>query len=114
MESALDPRHDAAEGDLAGAERLRADVLAIHREQIERDEEPPLPPEQEVLEVARAVRVQAPDFPSRMAECALTADFKIWNIGSQACSHWATTGMLIWGERCRRIYRSEFEPFRSR
>jgi hypothetical protein len=37
--AALDPRHDAAQGGLVGVERERADVLAIHRQQIESDEQ---------------------------------------------------------------------------
>ena len=40
----------------------RPDVLSAHRQHTERDEERPLSPEQQVLEVARAVRVQGADF----------------------------------------------------
>jgi len=61
--AALDGGHDAAQGGLAVAEGLGTDVRTIHREQIEGEKERPLPPEQQVVEVAPAVWVQAADFP---------------------------------------------------
>jgi hypothetical protein len=99
--AALDPRHDAAEGALAGAERLRAVVLAIHREQVERHEERPLPPEQLVLEVAGAVRLQAADFliqdgRVRPHEWALSSascgqDSKGWPLREMSAQRWPLT-----------------------
>jgi hypothetical protein len=54
---------------LAAEQRQFPQVVSVYREQIERHEEGPLPPEQQVLEVARPIGVEAANFPRRGWRC---------------------------------------------
>jgi len=57
----LNRRHDATQPAFPLCERPRRQILTVHRQQIEREEVRPVAPEQQVVEVAATVRVEADD-----------------------------------------------------
>jgi hypothetical protein len=60
-QSGLNSRHDAAQAPLALGERTIAEILAIDREHVERVEARPVAAEQQFVEVAAAVAIEADD-----------------------------------------------------
>ena len=99
--AALDPRHDAAQGELAGAERLGTNVLAIHHEQIEREKKAHSRRNRRSLKLLMPSGFRQQISPSRMAECARTEwatssancgqDLKVWPLREMRVQWWPFT-----------------------